>query len=231
MPKPHGFKLPRPRGFPSILAPTAESGASYPNQTGNPTLNDLIIHAAFCRAAFSDNSVAEFLTKYDKENGEFEIDIPDSVLNEITKAGIGPRLATYYAWLVGSLPNLRRETLQFTIGGASGITTGLKGVGLQVAADSTIERIDVFADTAGSIEIDIRRSTPDNYPPTALQSIVGDVSPTLVGANHYADTDLTNWEVDLNSCDVLQYYVNSVSGLSFVTVVLHVLRANAYALE
>ncbi len=114
----------------------------------------------------------------------------------------------------------------------AGITTGTKGIGLQIAADCYIERVDVFSDIAGSISIDIWKSDPDNYPPTDAGSIAAGSPVTLTNEQANVNESLSAWDVELARGDILFYNVDSVSGgIRLVTVILHVVRYSAFTVD
>jgi hypothetical protein len=96
------------------------------------------------------------------------------------------------------------------------ITTGVKGV-IRIPNTSTIVKWTVMSDVAGTIEFNIRKSTPPVYPP--VTSIVAAAPPALVADDFDDDTTLTGWTTAVLAGDVLQFEVTSVNpGMSRVTL-------------
>lgn len=215
--------IPRSRGpLFGILANTNQDliSGTYEEQS----IRDIIIHAAICRIAGVDNSVFEFSTKYDPETDTIDLEIPDDIINNLTSVNLGPNIGKYFGWLTNSIENLRKDRFQFTIGEASGISSGTKGIGLQVACDAVITRVDVFTDVAGDIDIDIWKCPANNYPPTIANSIIGSTPLSITNGVWHSDTILAGWNKEVSTGDVLFYNINSANTVSLATIVLHVLR-------
>lgn len=216
---------------------TRKMGASFdeellaqsasPSQNGNSGehfVRDMILHAAIARIAYTDDTTMEFHTKFNPETLQVELDIDEESLNYLMNCTVGPNLEAYFSWLTNQVVNLRRDTLQFTIGSDSTIAAGLQGIGLQVGFDAVIERVDMFTSTTGSIELGIWKTTPDNYPPDSSGSITGGFNPSIVNSNYTSMEGLDNWVKTLSRGDIIFYNVESAVDVSLVTVVLHICR-------
>jgi hypothetical protein len=213
----YSFPVPRSRG----LAPVALTWPPASEDTSKQAIRDIIIHAAICRIAGLDGANYEFSTSYNPATNTVDLDIPNSVIDTLTSVNLGPNFEKYFSWLTNSISNIRRDQFQFTIGELSGLSTGAKGIGLQVASDAKIIRVDVFSDVVGSVDIDIWRAAAEDFPPTVDGSIVG--TPLQIqAAQWYSDTELIGWDKYINAGDVLYYNVNSADQVSLITVVLHV---------
>jgi hypothetical protein len=117
------------------------------------------------------------------------------------------------------VPALSR-TIGVTIDGSGAeVSTGVKGY-IQAPFSGTISRWTLFADTTGDIVFDIWRDTFANYPPTAASSITGSGKPTLINALSAESTDLTTWNPLIFAGDIVAFSVDSVSGISRVTLEL-----------
>lgn len=109
-------------------------------------------------------------------------------------------------------------------GGGAVITTGLK-YGLRADFSCTITKAGVFADLVGNIVIDVWKDTYTNYPPTDADSITAAAPITLTGADHFATSVLTGWNVTVNEGDILWFNVDSVTTITHALVVLTVVRS------
>jgi hypothetical protein len=115
-----------------------------------------------------------------------------------------------------------KAALVFLIdGGGEAITTGVKGY-LRVPFNSVIDRVTLAADQAGSIQVDIWKSTYATFPPTDANSITGGNEPKITASNKYEDATLTGWGTSLSEGDILAFNVDSVTGITRVTVSLQV---------
>jgi hypothetical protein len=106
-------------------------------------------------------------------------------------------------------------------GGGEAITTGVKGY-LRVPFNCTIDRATLAADQTGSIQVDIWKSTYAAFPPTNANSITGGHEPKITGGNKSEDSLLSGWATSLNEGDILAFNVDSVTGITRVTVSLQV---------
>lgn len=94
----------------------------------------------------------------------------------------------------------------------------------EVPFPGTITGWTLLANGTGSIELDIWKSTYASYPPTVAGSIVGGNYPALVGGSKNQDSVLSAWNKTLAEGDVLRLNVRSCSGITKVTLTLHVQR-------
>jgi hypothetical protein len=115
------------------------------------------------------------------------------------------------------------STVELVIdGGGSAITTGSKGY-LEVSFACTVDSWTIVADQSGSIVVDVKRATYSAFPVTT--SIAGSEKPTLSSATKNQDTTLSTWTTSIAAGDILEFYVDSVSTVTRVTVALKVTRA------
>nr|WP_321349813.1 hypothetical protein [uncultured Methanoregula sp.] len=113
-------------------------------------------------------------------------------------------------------------TLQYVIeGGGAQVTTGSKGV-LQVPFGCTITGWTLIADQSGSAVVDIKKSTYAAYPTNS--SIAASAKPTISTAQKAASTTLTGWTTTINENEVLEYYVDSCTTCTRLTLILSVTR-------
>jgi len=112
--------------------------------------------------------------------------------------------------------------LEYTIdGGGAVISTGSKGF-LQIPFGCTIYGWTLLADQAGSIVIDVKKSTYAGFPTTS--SITGSAIPTLSAVQKNASSTLTGWTTAITSGDILEYSVSSCTTITRATLILHVTR-------
>lgn len=120
----------------------------------------------------------------------------------------------------GSVSAARIISIELIIdGGASVITTGLKGY-LEVPFACTLQAVTLLADVSGSIVIDIWKDTYANYPPVVADTITAAAKPTITTALKSQDLTLTGWNTTVNAGDILAFNVDSVSAIKKVTVSL-----------
>jgi hypothetical protein len=150
------------------------------------------------------------------------------LLDYLVRVEIGPNLERYFSWLTNSIPNLRRDTMQFTIGSQTTLSTGMQGIGLQVGYDAAIERVDVLASTSGSIEIDVWKVPVESWPGDSSYSMVGSQPVQISAGLSNIDIPITDWDTELERGDILVYNINSVSGISLATLTLYVSRYSSF---
>ena len=120
------------------------------------------------------------------------------------------------------------RTLNFAIdGGGSTITTGAsasaqsKGL-VQCTFDATITGWSIFADTSGSVIVDVYKATYANFPTMTL--ISGTEPPRLASAQKNTDSSISGtWgSVTISDGDILEFRVNSAAtpDVTRVTVAL-----------
>jgi hypothetical protein len=107
--------------------------------------------------------------------------------------------------------------------GGTVITTGLK-MGLVIPFACIITQATTIgvlpADTAGSIVLDIWKTTYAGAPPLNAHSITASAPPTITAARKSQDSTLTGWTTTVAAGDVLFVYVDSCSTFTAVTLVL-----------
>lgn len=79
----------------------------------------------------------------------------------------------------------------------------------------------------GSCEIDIRKAIYSTYPPLAGNTIIGGGGewPAITGGIKQTDTELVDWDTELNGDDVLQFTLISSSTFTVISIVLILERA------
>lgn len=107
-------------------------------------------------------------------------------------------------------------------GGGNTITTGSKGF-LEIPFGCTITAWRIVSDQTGSIVVDVKRATYANFPTTS--SIAASAKPTLSSARKNQDTTLTGWTTSIAAGDWLEFNVDSVATVQFVTVTLTATRS------
>jgi hypothetical protein len=130
------------------------------------------------------------------------------------------------AYLRDPLVALQVGAIAGGFGDASGdiIATGVKTY-LRVPYACTIAAWTILSDVAGSIVIDVWKSSYAAAPPTVANTIAGTEKPTLAAQQKNQDLVLTSWTPGLNAGDILAFKVDSCSGLHQATLVLDTLRA------
>jgi hypothetical protein len=107
-------------------------------------------------------------------------------------------------------------------GGGSALA-GNPEVDVMVPAAGTITQWTLLADLAGSAQVDVRRVSYANYPPSAGDSIVGSSPPTLSGAIK-AQGAPTGWTTGFSAGDIFRFRLVSASGVGRLTVALSYTR-------
>jgi hypothetical protein len=152
--------------------------------------------------------------KFDNPSADYTITLPATVgaANEVLQFD-GTGAASFVS---------NTKTLNFIIDGdGADITTGIKGH-VVIDADYTVTGWTVIANASGSIVVDVNRATFTNFPTTA--SIAGTELPTLSAAQKAEDLTLTTWTTTLSARDILEFEVDSASGVSLVTVALRLVH-------
>lgn len=120
----------------------------------------------------------------------------------------------------GGSSAVRSVSAQF--GGPGGSITAGDTVWVRVPYTGTITKVSMLADASGSMVVDIWKDTYANYPPTVADTIVAAAKPTLSAANKSEDSTLTGWTTAVTAGDVLKFNVDSVSGLTQVSLLLEI---------
>lgn len=114
----------------------------------------------------------------------------------------------------------RTSVINFVIeGDGAVIRTGTNG-DIEIPFDCEITGVTLLANQSGSIVVDIWKDEFSNYPPTNADSITASTPPTLAASDHYRDTTLTDWLVDVSAGDTLRFNVDSVSSITRLTISL-----------
>lgn len=103
------------------------------------------------------------------------------------------------------------------------IDTGVKGY-IHVPFNCTIQQVQMFADQAGSIVVDIYKDVYANHPPLANDSITGGNPPTITADVKMVDAVLSGWTKTITQDDILAFHVDSCSLIQRLTLSLVVLR-------
>lgn len=120
----------------------------------------------------------------------------------------------------GSGSSVRTVSAQF--GGPGGSISASDTVWVRVPYTGTITKVSLLADATGSIVIDVWKDTYANYPPTVADTIAAAAKPTLSSVNKSEDATLTGWTTAVTAGDVLKFNVDSVSGLTQVSLLLEI---------
>lgn len=148
-------------------------------------------------------------------------------LLDSTRAGIIDALPTNvgdYNSLT-NLPTLGWNPNFVIDGGGLAITTGVKYY-FVIGVPITITGWALLANTSGSIAIDIWKAPSSLFPPTVANSIVAGVPPSLTSQQINFGGDIggvpMTWSTKiLNVNDIIALNVNSVSGISRLTLYLN----------
>lgn len=109
------------------------------------------------------------------------------------------------------------------LGNAYPIDTGVKAA-IPVPFDCEIVEVTLLADEPGDVVADLWVTDYGSYPPGPGDSITSATPPTLTGAFKTTDTALTGWTTTLNAGDVIFVYVDTVSGIGWLSVGVRVQR-------
>lgn len=120
----------------------------------------------------------------------------------------------------GGGSSVRTVSAQF--GGPGGSISASDTVWVRVPYTGTITKVSLLADATGSIVVDVWKDTYANYPPTVADTIAAAAKPTLSSANKSEDSTLTGWTTAVTAGDVLKFNVDSVSGLTQVSLLLEI---------
>lgn len=123
----------------------------------------------------------------------------------------------------GSILAIKRQITLVIDGGASVITTGIKGF-ISVPFAGTITKWRILStdplSLAGNIVIDIWKDIYTAYPPTVADTITAAAKPTLSAVNKNESSTLTGWTVAVAAGDVLGFNVDSVGTVKKVSLTL-----------
>lgn len=102
------------------------------------------------------------------------------------------------------------------------ISSGTTGF-LRMPFGFTITQWTIIASSAGSITLDLLKSSYSGYP-GSLASITGTSQPNLNAASKAQDATLTAWTTTLNQNDILQFKVTSSASVNNITLSIDGLR-------
>ena len=127
-----------------------------------------------------------------------------------------------------SAANIVKGAIEFVVdGGGSEITTGRK-LDLQIPFPCTIESVVLLSDQDGSIQIDVWKTTYDNYDnsshPVDGDSITASAVPAISSASKSKDETLAEWTPTITEGDILTFYVDSCTTITRCTMVLKIKR-------
>lgn len=115
-----------------------------------------------------------------------------------------------------------RSTIGCSINSGTVIVIGEK-TPVVVPYPCKVEGWTLVGSSVGDIEFDVWKDH-EQKPVLVSQSICPSGKPALVGAVYAASDDVSSWVTDLVAGDVLLFVVNSVTGLTGVTLTLKVRR-------
>jgi hypothetical protein len=134
--------------------------------------------------------------------------------------------ATRKITMSDTFSNILSSAINYVIdGGGSTFATGSHGY-IQVPFIGSINGWYIYGDQTGSTVIDIKKCTISEFPTTV--SIAGTELPTLTSARSNNNIGLSTWTTALSEDDILEFYVNSVTTITRVTVVLYLWRDIAW---
>lgn len=108
------------------------------------------------------------------------------------------------------------RTIVFVIdNGSTEIQPGSQGY-ITLDTNGEIDSWTLLSDDVGSIAIDIKKTSYDDYP-NNFSSIIGDQFPMLINQNKNKSTNLNNWNKYLSVNDILEFEVLSASGINKCT--------------
>lgn len=118
-----------------------------------------------------------------------------------------------------SVSAVRRQVTLVIDGGASVITTGVKGY-ISMPVTGTWKKWRLLSTVSGSIVIDVWKDTYANYPPLVADTITASAKPTLSSVIKNEDSALTGWTTSFTAGDVIGFNVDSVTTVTKVTLSL-----------
>ena len=121
-----------------------------------------------------------------------------------------------------SQTKVRPVTGIFKTTDGSSLTTSVDVIYIPVPYTGTITKATILGNTTGSAVVDVWKDTYANYPPTVADTIAASAKPTLSSASKNTDSTLTGWNTSVTAGDVFGLKLESVSGLTTVTVLLEI---------
>lgn len=93
--------------------------------------------------------------------------------------------------------------------------------------DGEINAWTLISDVAGSVEVDVWRSSYSAAPPDINDSIVGGNGPSLSSDQVARNSTLTGWTVEFSEGDVIMVAAGTMTTMTTATLCLHILRTGA----
>lgn len=118
---------------------------------------------------------------------------------------------------------LAKGCITFALNGPDGIPTGVYG-DIYVPFDCVIQSVTLLATSTGSAVVDIWKVPYASFPGTVANTICAAAIPTISSSNKYQDTTLTGWTTDIDDGDTIRFNVNSVSGITKLTINLKITK-------
>ena len=115
----------------------------------------------------------------------------------------------------------RQLSVTFGVPGGGVLATGVRGY-LPVEFTCYITGWQVFANTSGSIEIEVWKDTYANFPPNSFDLISGTEPVIITTALKAEDKSLSSWTTLITAGDVLAFNVNSVTDIeaAYLTLII-----------
>ena len=111
--------------------------------------------------------------------------------------------------------------LSVAIGSGVGAIVSGTQVSIRVPYDCQIVGVEMLADVAGAVVVDIWKDTYTNAPPADADSITASAPPTIPATNQKSqDLTLTGWTTAIAAGDWLTFNVDSCTTIARVTVAL-----------
>lgn len=108
-------------------------------------------------------------------------------------------------------------------GGGAEIWTGEKGDSGGLVFAGSLAAVELLAEPAGDVVVDIWKSSYADFPPSVSDSICGVSKPTLSSGIKYRDTTLTGWDVTVAVGDSFRFVIDTVSLIEKLTITLTIL--------
>lgn len=87
-----------------------------------------------------------------------------------------------------------------------------------------LTKVSVLADQVGTLVVGVWAVPWVQFPPTNADSITGASPPAIFGGNKYESTDFTNWRDEIESGEVIRFYVLQAAGVTRGTVLIEGVR-------
>lgn len=121
------------------------------------------------------------------------------------------------------IANIKSGSFGITIEGNGGVLTiGQKGY-ITVPYNGTITDWEIFADRAGTCNIDIRKSTYSGFP--TQTSITGSAPITMSAAQKASSSILTDWTSSISAGDVFGFTLNSATTITRLNLIINTIKS------